>query len=428
MRAWLNMKAWLIAVSLFALAWVGTALWNSVKPLPAGLHTASLVTRLAESDVEFLPDALAPEAAAIDRAEQLIVIDQSPPAAETLRRLLARKHARPAIQIVLLTNPANEIDGGIRGQSLWQLEQAGIIVVRTRLEKLRDSSPLYSSLWRLAVGWWSDPFDAAADEEGLGSALRRRNRNANLRNLIVADDGAGGWISILNAGADSGAALEVRGLLASGIIGSELEIAGWSADDDRLPSVPRAAGADVGSIDARLLTEGAIGKALLESLDATAKGDQISLAVPHLGERSVVHALLAAAARGAHLQVLLNPDRLPNQAVAAEMNRAAGNGIELRWARRPDARNDPRMLIIRRGAESRIYLGSADMTRRGLDDLNLSADVELRVPARIPVARAAQEFFAQEWARAAPYADFADESAGSYWQYRFDEAAGLAAF
>jgi len=425
-------QAWLVAlVSLFALAWLGTAAWHSVKPLPPGVHVASLGTRLTESDVEFLSDArqrrepVARAAAAIDRAEQLIVIDQSPPAAELARHLLARKHSRPTIKIVLLTNPANEIDGGIENHSLRQLEQAGIVVVRTRLERLRDSNPLYSSGWRLAVAWWSDRFDANPRSEGLESTLRRMNHTANLRGLIVADDGAGGWVSMLPAGAD--ATLELRGALARDIIASELQIAAWSSDDDRLPSVPMPAAAEVGSIDARLLTEGAIGAALVRSIDAAGKGDEISVAAAHLAERSVVGALLRAAARGALARVLLNPERLPNQAVAGEIARA-GAGIELRWARSDPASPQATMVIVRHGAAAWINVGSADMTRRGMDDLNLAAAVELRVPARAAATRAAEEFFAQGWSRAAPYSDFADQSAVLYWQYRFLEASGLAAF
>ena len=75
-----------------------------------------------------------------------------------------------------------------------------------------------------------------------------------------------------------------------------------------------------------------------------------------------------------------------------------------------------------------MSLGSANDTRRNLDDLNLEADVELRLPARAAAARAATAYFEDQWAGAAPYEQLADESAAKYWRYRFMEATGLSTF
>lgn len=433
---------------LFLLAWLAVGIWNSVKPLPPGTHVISLTTRLAESDVEFLNDAprrqeiLGVESAAIDRAEQLIVLDQSMPAGELLRHLLARKRLRPSIKIVWLTDPAEGI-GGVGAQSVWALEQAGIIVVRIKLDRLRDSNPLYSGLWRLCVGWWSDPYDDAAGGDGLQSWARRQNHKADLRSLIVADDGAGGWTSIVTSGAahDGGDAavhvadnaggnvgLELHGRFARDIVASELQIAAWSTDDDRLPAAPRIDGGAVGSIDARFLTEGAVHGALLDAVDSAGDDDDVSIAALVFGERPLLEATLRAAARGAHVRVLLNPDRLPNQAVAGEITRESNGRIEVRWYRTPEDGAQTKLVIVRHRADSWINLGPADLTRRGLDDLNLAANVELRTPARTAAARAAAEFFQRLWSGAAAYPDYADESTAGYWRYRFAEATGLAAF
>ena len=152
-----------IVLPALSLAWASLAVWHSAKPLPAGTHVASQTSRLPESDVDFwydyAPRVAAPDTAAIDHAEQLIVLDRSPVTQELAQHLLARRHARPNIKIVLVTDPAHEAFGGTPARLLAGLEESGIIVSRVRLTRLRDSNPLYSGLWRLGLGWWSDPFD-----------------------------------------------------------------------------------------------------------------------------------------------------------------------------------------------------------------------------------------------------------------------------
>src|ERR1700676_2608475 len=220
---------------IITLAWGSCAVWNSVKPLPRGTRVASLPARLNESQIDFLDD-LAPagailkrETEAIGRAEQTIVLNQSPVARELADALLRRKRQRPNLKVMLVTDPRNEAYGGTPSRTLSALERTGIVVVRTRLERMRDPNPLYSSLWRLGVGWWSDPFDETPGATTLRSALRRLNLKADRRQLLVADDGAGGWTSIVmsaassSAAADAGAAaaagvgLEIRGHLAWGV-------------------------------------------------------------------------------------------------------------------------------------------------------------------------------------------------------------------
>jgi hypothetical protein len=271
-------RSGVLCVIIF-LAWLSCAFWNFVKPMPPGTHVTSLSARLAESQVDFIDDLplhdgiLAREYAIVDRAEQAIILDQSPLAPDLAQHLLTRKRQRPNLKVVLVTDPRNEVYGGTPAQTLSTLEASGIIVARSRLERLRDSNPLYSSFWRLSVGWWSDPFDETPGAATLVSSLRRLNFKADERQLLVADDGAGGWSSIIMSAALLGPAtgntgLEIRGHLARDIAASELRIAAWSTDDDRLPDVPPIENRNMGAIDARFLSEGAIHVALGDAIAA----------------------------------------------------------------------------------------------------------------------------------------------------------------
>jgi hypothetical protein len=415
------------------LTWLSLVFWNSAKPLPPGMHIVSQVSRLSESDVDFLyesprhQDALGRDLSAIDHAETLIVLDRSPVTRELAQHLLARKRVRPTLKIVLMTDPGNEAFGGTPLQTLSSLEEAGIIVARVRLDRLRDSNPLYSGLWRLVFGWWSDPFDETPGRVTLPAWSRMLNLKADQRQLVVADDGSGGWIAII-APAGARAGLVLRGSLARAMIAGELQIAAWSTDDDRLPAGPPMDGRGVGSIDARFLTEGAIETALLDAIAAAGGGDQIWIAVQNLSDRHLIAAALSAAAHGARLHVLLARNPMPNQAVAGELLRDGGGRIDVRWHPIDMGAPPPKLLVVQHRNDLWMNLGSANFTRRNLDDLNLECSVELRMPARAAPARAVTDYMAKLWSAADADADFSDQSSAAYWRYRFAEATGLSSF
>jgi phosphatidylserine/phosphatidylglycerophosphate/cardiolipin synthase-like enzyme len=466
----------------FLAAWLLVGFWHAVKPLPPGVHVASRSLRLTESDVSFLYDTAAQPGmqahreifahvfAAIDRADQLLVLDfflfndfrgslpaagtAEPLAAELTQHLLARRHARPNLKIVLITDPINEVYGARRSPYLVALEKAGVIVVRARLDRLRDSNPLYSGLWRLLFGWWGDaglqqgflanPFEDGPRNVSLSAWLRLLNFKADHRKLLSADDGAGGWVSIVTSAnphdassANGNVALLMRGSVAREILSSELAIAAWSTDDDRLPVPPAPGAGGVGSIDARFLTEGAIRDALYEAIAAAGDGDELCIALFYFSDRQIVKAVLQAAARGAEVRVLLDPNRdafgrvkdgIPNQPVAAELVRGGAGRIDVRWYRTHGEQFHTKMALIRHRADLWMTLGSANFTRRNLDDFNLEANLELRLPARAAPARAAAAYFDGQWAVAAPYLESADEGGLKYWRYRLMELCGLSTF
>jgi hypothetical protein len=203
-----------------------------------------------------------------------------------------------------------------------------------------------------------------------------------------------------------------------------LQLAAWSSDDDRLPGAPPVENRGVGTIDARVLTEGAIHAALRDAIAGAGGGDSVSVMARALGDRQLVQALVRATAQGAHLQLLLDPGLPANQAVAAELLRTAAGSIDVRWAAR-GAGTHACFVLIQHRNDVWLNLGSAEFTRRALDDLNLETNIELHMPARAPPARAAAESFARAFASGTAYADHADERRSLYWRYRLAEATGF---
>jgi hypothetical protein len=403
---------------------VGVAVWNACKPLPPGTHVTSAPARLAESEVTVIHGGageravVARELAAVDRAGELIVIDEAPLSRELGQHLLIKRRTRPGVKIVLVSDPRPESYGGTPAPYLESLERAGVTVARVRLERLRDPMPLYSGLWRLILGWWSEPYD----ESPLRASLRARNAKADERALLVADDGAGGWTSIVSVEAERNVGVEIAGRLARDIAVAEFQVAAWSTGD--LPAGPRFESHGIGSIDARYLTEGAIRGALLDALASAGNGDHVSLAAPALSERGTIDELVRAAGRGAELEVLLDPGIPPNAAVAAELERQGAGRIETRWAAHPP----PTLAIVRRRGDLWAGVGGADLTRSSLGDFNLEAALELRLPVSAGAARALEEEFAADWSTGTPYARHADDSRTAFWRYRFLQATALAPY
>lgn len=410
---------------LILLAWIAVGFWNAVKPLPPGTRVASMMTRLQDSDLEFLVDrardhgVLSRQLALIDGAEQLVVLDQSPLPRELAQALLLRKHLKPKLKVVVLTDPKNELLGGTRTQDLSTLERAGIIVARIRLERLRDANPLYSGLWRLTLSWWSDPFTEAPGGETLLAAARQLNYRADQRQVLVADDGAGGFLSIIGA-ADASPAILMRGAPARDVVASELALAAWSTDEDRLPAVPPPAPRGVGTIDVRFLSEGAIAAALLDTVSLADRGDELTVAAHSIADRRVIDALRFAVSRGARVLMLLDALQ-PNHFAADDLLRS---GVELRWQGQSARR--AQLALLHHHGDVVAVVSAASLTRRDLGDFNLVSGVELRMPERAAIARAATEFLSDAWLHASPASVAPSGMSADYWLNRLTEAAGLA--
>jgi len=210
---------------------------------------------------------------------------------ELADHLIARKRAVPELQILLLTDPINDVYGGAPSQLLAELRKAGVDVVVTDLERMRDSNPLYSSLWRTLLQWWGNsasggsminPFTTEGSGITLRSWLALLNFKANHRKLIVADREDGTLAALVTSAnphdASSGhsnVALRFTGALARDIVGSEMAVArfsGWRgqvyvAGAEGEPST------DQQGIALSFITEEAIRRHLLNAVSSTRNGD-----------------------------------------------------------------------------------------------------------------------------------------------------------
>jgi phosphatidylserine/phosphatidylglycerophosphate/cardiolipin synthase-like enzyme len=492
----------LVLLAFMAL-WVGVAFWQTNKPLPPGVHVESPWYPVKDRDITFIADITSADAygrpvisqaifdevlGVVRSARKFIVLDyflfNSLPRGQTeggpgARRisaelrdaLIERRRQQPGLQVLFITDPINEVYGGSRSADLRLLRAAGVDVAVTDLGRLRDSNFVYSSLWRLGMGWWSgdgrtaenpqagwlpNPFGDDTAPISLGAWARLVNFKANQRKVVIADDGHGGLVGVVGSAnphdassAHSNTALKVRGPVLLSLLRSELDIArfsGWTgqlsvADSSVTPPAPTPPR----SGRAKVLTEGAIRTALLERIDAAARGDNIDIAAFYIAERGIVEALLAAARRGVAVRLILDPNKdtfghdeggIPNRPVASELVAASDGAIHVRWYRTHTEQFHAKLAMIYGPQTLWLAVGSADLTRRNLGDYNLEADVALELDRESPLAQQTLNYFDTLWSNRAALgieytADFgyyADPSQLLYWTYRVMEGIGLCTF
>jgi phosphatidylserine/phosphatidylglycerophosphate/cardiolipin synthase-like enzyme len=171
------------------------------------------------------------------------------------------------------------------------------------------------------------------------------------------------------------------------------------------------------------------------------KGDQVDLMMFYLSDRDVIEALQTAHEAGATVRVMLDPNKdafgrekngVPNRPVARELHLA---GIPVRWCDTHGEQCHAKMLLRRRADSTATLLsGSANFTRRNLEDLNLETDIRIEGSATLPVVADAQRYFDDTWGNrngriaSADYEAYGDVSLWQRMRSRMMEFTGFSTF
>ena len=198
---------------------------------------------------------------------------------------------------------------------------------------------------------------------------------------------------------------------------------------------------DTSDIYVQIVTERAIKTSVLSHIEAAGTGDKLDLMMFYLSESDIIDALIAAKDRGAAIRILLDPnkdafghekDGVPNRPVADILD---SQGLRVRWANVKGEQSHTKMLMVTKGTgESVIIAGSANYTRRNLDNLNLETNVVVTGPVRAEVFRDAQTYFDISWNNtdgrnySLPYSAYADDSLFLRLKSEFMESSGISTF
>ncbi|MFK8016577.1 MAG: phospholipase D-like domain-containing protein [Gammaproteobacteria bacterium] len=463
---------------VLALLMVALAGCHSFKPLPAGLSYAG--PEQPVSDIRFLADQtwvddngdrhVSQEIfdaafALIDGAQSLIVADLflyndwQGPIPETTRalsdeltqKLIAKKQGSPEIQIVLITDPVNTLYGGLESAQFERLSAAGVIVVETDLNKLRDSNKFYSPFWRLFVKPFGNstggalPNPIGPGKVSLRTYLKLFNFKANHRKTVIADRN-GELVAVVasanphdGSSAHRNAGLEFNGPAVVDLLETENAVLRMSA----LPVVPtepwRRNAMDAAPVATlRVVTEEKIRDAILDELNTVGEGDHVDLMMFYLSSSKVIAALRRAHRAGARVRIMLDPNKdafgreksgVPNRPAARGLHR---DGVPIRWCETSGEQCHAKMLTIHRvDGTSTLLSGSANFTRRNLGDLNLETDVQVTAATNSNVMQDAQRYFDGAWLNldgrqaSVAYEVYQNDSLWLRFVYRFNEFTGF---
>lgn len=127
---------------------------------------------------------------------------------------------------------------------------------------------------------------------------------------------------------------------------------------------------------------------------------------------------------------------IPNQSTASELVAASDGAIRVRWYRTHGEWFHGKLVLIHGPEHLWFTLGSANLTRRDLDDYDLNANVVVEIETDSLLAKQVLAYFDVLWNNRAPSgieytADvgvYADPSQLTYWRYRLMEASGWSRF
>ncbi len=401
-------------------------------------------------------------------AEKLIVLDMflyndfQGPVPETTRALsseltealIARKAQVPDINIVVITDPLNTLYGGLPFAQFEQLEAADIPVVITDLRQLRDSNTVYSFFWRIFIKPFGNttastlPNPVGPGRVSLRNYVELVNFKANHRKVLVADQGDSyvGLVTSANphdgSSAHRNTAIRFTGAAVADLLATEnavLALSGQPTIAVDLAFDPVAGSESAPTV--QVVTEARIKEAYLSHLQAAGPKDKVDLMMFYLSDRAIVKALKLAHERGAELRVLLDPNKdafgrekngIPNRSVAAELVKA---GLDVRWCATQGEQCHAKMLLVNRsGDHAALLSGSANLTRRNLDDFNLETNVVVTGSIASAPFTDAQTYFDDAWHNtggrqySVDYAHYKDESLWRRGLYRFMEWSGISSF
>ena len=460
------------------------------KENPPGLNCKSAVYQVDAADVRFLYDLTYQHAAGelvteqqifeaiferIAAARRYILLDMflfnstghvpeknfRDLAGQLTARLIEKKRQQPAIAIDFITDPINSVYGGTISPEIERLQHAGINVIYTDLTPLRDSNILYSPLWRLVFQWFgnshrcgilSHPFSSNNAKVTIRSYLMLLNFKANHRKVLVADNGERMTTIVTSANAHNGSsahsnvALRIDGAFWQAVYVAESAVAAFSGGALRTPpAFDCVESADLGeTATVQLLTEQAIKRDLLALLDNTARGDRLSIGMFYLSDQQIMAALLGASRRGVEIRIILDPSHdafgrskhgIPNQPVAQELLNKSHHKIQIRWyATHGEQYHAKFILLETNSGMAHLLVGSANLTRRHLDNYNLEMNAHVAAHADTPVMQEARRYFERLWTNeqgclfTLDYAQHHDMSRLKVFLYKFAEFSGISTF
>jgi phosphatidylserine/phosphatidylglycerophosphate/cardiolipin synthase-like enzyme len=191
------------------------------------------------------------------------------------------------------------------------------------------------------------------------------------------------------------------------------------------------------------LTEQEIKKELLRNINETENGDKIKMAMFYLSDFEIIKALVKASERGAEVKMILDPNKdafgyeksgIPNRQVASELTKKSKEKIKIRWYATSGEQFHTKVNAFEKeNGENIFILGSANLTRRNINNYNLESNVLLRTDSENLLKKEFINYFNLIWSNnngyyTADYSEYEDNSWFKKGIYKIQEKSGLSSF
>lgn len=368
--------------------------------------------------------------------------------------LIEKKRNNPNMKILFITDEINNYYGLYKSPYIGELEDHGIHVIITELENMRDSNPIYSGIWRTGFkwfptagkGWLPNPFRPDAKKFTLRGYLKLLNFKANHRKIIVSEKDA--IISSMNphdaSGYHSNIGFKINGNILYDIILSEMEVARLSGYDGEWDFKPILNSNETQEelMVANLITEGKIRHSIIEEIENSHKGDKITIGMFYLSHRGIIKGLIDAANQGVDVKIVLDPNKdafgiqkngIPNRQVAYELKKKSKDSIEIRWYDTHGEQFHSKILLVEKKDKAIIIGGSANMTRRNINDYNLESNIRIETSKNSQLYMDVVEYFNRIWNNkdgqyTIEYDKYSENSPIKSIIYRFQEWSGMCTY
>ncbi|WP_246060448.1 phospholipase D-like domain-containing protein [Peptoniphilus catoniae] len=367
----------------------------------------------------------------IEKAEDFLIIDlflynddytkssiQYPTSVSDMTdAIIAKKNRNPSMPIVFITDPINNFYGAYEQTHLKRLKDAGINVVVTDHNKMRDSNPIFSGYYRFFIKWFGigekgfirNFFDANGPKVTIRSILKLANFKGNHRKVFISENEA--MIASANphdpSSFHSNVALRFKGEAIKDLIESEKSVVEFSGGD--FPDIKVSdnfKGKDE-NIKLRILTESEILKALLENINRAESEDEIYIGIFYLSDFKVLKSLASASDRGVKIKIVADPNKdafgiekngNPNRSALCTLAEKNEN-IDLRWYDTRGEQYHTKMAFFKynKSKLAHVILGSANFTKRNLENYNLETDVELVTDLSGEIPLQISNYFKRVW-------------------------------
>lgn len=478
MIRWLALTAavWLLVI----------ALYHTHKTIPNSLDYMSEAYTVDDGDIDFLFDLtyLGADGVrtieqqifdsvfdAIDRAQVYVLIDMflfnsfggkeggfyRDLSQELTSRLIEKKHTSDIISIDVITDPINTVYGGGLSPEISLLREEGINVIVTDLHQLRDSNYLYSAIWRSLLQWFhllpgdgwqlKHPFSPEGNVT-LSGYLDLLNFKANHRKVMVSDNGDS-MVTIISSANPHGGSSEhanvafvVHGEIWRSVYKAEQGVALMSGGELSEVNPAEREPKTEGAVQVKVLTEHRIKQAILDACTTAGSSDSLKLAQFYVSDRDIVKGLLDASANGADVRIIMDPNKdafgykkngIPNRQVAEDLIIKSDNRIKVRWYETHGEQYHSKLFIKDGDHAMTVITGSANLTRRNLDNYNLEIDVLAEIIKPSETAGKINAYFNRIWSNeqgtyTVDFEVYREESLFKYALYRIQERLGLGTF